>query len=532
MDDRVKGWADDIPDEVLSRLQFFLNPNTDGRMVDEDGFKVLKGGTGKPDISTWDEKRLRRECWRKFNGSPQVNTAILGRMGRLTGMGFRTTSEIWDVQEVIDEISLDHRNRLWDHIPKIVGRSYVEGEINILLTLHDNGFVEADHIDPATIDEGGDDDTGIIFHSQKTWMPLFYNITPPPVSGRAKIPRKEQIPSIYIARYPSLLFDAKSHMDFSQHRQRASIDESKPNIGGYRRFIVSWNRGLLTRRATAYMRTTIRWLNHYEDLKLYEIDHKMASGMYAWMFYPEDMKAFRSWMNMSDEDKKKVAFTQKIFPGQRLVLPPGWKAECVSPNLPPLSGEDTDILDMVSSGFNEPVDVMTGRSTGTYASMKAQRGPMADRESDEAAYLERFLKYDFWSSVFFLRASVGAMEKRYPVQKCVGFDPKTKTEDWKEVFVPPERTIDIDFPVSEAMSIGDRVAAVMGAKHGNLSETMGMPRKRQAEAIGIRGYAAMRRDKATEDSKYPDLALTLNQESLQERLEAGAEEEKPIPVEE
>ena len=63
-------------------------------------------------------------------------------------------------------------------------------------------------------------------------------------------------------------------------------------LGGYNRFIVAWDRGFLTRRALSYLRTVVEWLNHYETLKKYEIDHKKSCGAYAWTFVFEDVKAF------------------------------------------------------------------------------------------------------------------------------------------------------------------------------------------------------------------------------------------------
>ena len=72
----------------------------------------------------------------------------------------------------------------------------------------------------------------------------------------------------------------------------------------------------------------------------------------------------------------------------------------------PEADEDTDILQMVSAGLNESADVMTGTPSGPYSSVKATRGPMTDRISDEIAYFDRYLKYDFWSAIFFIRSKL------------------------------------------------------------------------------------------------------------------------------
>ena len=144
-------------------------------------------------------------------------------------------------------------------------------------------------------------------------MPLFYNVG----SGTSL----EQIPSIYVARYPNLVQDLPE-TSIKPDTQRGSKDESSKfsGLGGYKRFIIAWDRGLCTRRAISYLRTTIESLNHYENLKKYEIDHKKACGSYAWAFEFEDINAFRRWLALSDAEREKTGMMAKFlyssgFPG-------------------------------------------------------------------------------------------------------------------------------------------------------------------------------------------------------------------------
>ena len=504
---------EDIPDEVLAHLTVPWQSGVyvDSVARDSDGAPIAYPGDKEDEPLS--REALQTECWNKFTSNPMVSTSVRGLGGRITGMGFESTSEKWIVQQAIEEIEKDIRNRLYHYWPRYVVRALVEGELVLILTLHTNGFVEVDFLDPANIDSSkGDDGSGIIFHSRKRLFPLFYCIKTTDRNGQEV---EEQIPSINIAWFPDeLIDDAKDHQDFDRSLQKASrpgLWQSLKfkSLGGYRRFIVAWDRGYLTRRAVSYLRTVLEWLNHYETLKKYEIDHKKSSGNYCWTVQFEDVKAFRLWVSLSDEERRKTAMMAKITPGSKLFLPPGCKLTAVNPQLPKISDEDTDILQMGISGLNEAADVTTGTVKGTYASVKATRGPMSDRTSDEVADFERFLKFDFWKSVFFLRSKVSDFPEFISSKEAVEFD-----ENGKPVFqsVPrrPEEFIDVQFPISETLDLEARSKAVLGVKHGPLSEVLGIPKRKTAKMVGIGGYGRNRLRKETEDQMYPEIDFNVD----------------------
>jgi len=527
---QIDKYIDDIPDEVLAAMTFSMpwqQTSESGTYKDPDGFDENAGKLSR--------EKLTEEVWKKLHSNPQINTAVRGKMGRLTGWGFETTSEIFKIQEVIEEIELDPRNRLYNFWPKYIARTNVEGELFLCLTLHSSGFVEVDFIDPSCVTDGGDDDSGIIFHPTKTHMPLFFNVN----NGSTFA---DQIPSIFIARYPELINIASKHKDFKVSKQKGSKTGKKAFkvFGGFYRFIVSWDKSFITRRAISYLRTTIEWLNHYENLKKYEIDHKKSSGAYLWIFKMTEPRAYKQWLKLSDSDKRKTAILAKKTPGSSLVLPPGMDVVCVNPNLTSIKDQDTDILQMVTSGLDEASDVTTGTSSGTFASVKASRGPMSDRTSDEAAYFERFLRYDFWGSVFFLKSAIGKFKEFIMVEEAVGFKRTGKkipgTEDdiiepvFRDVKKRPEMLIDISFPVSETVDYETRAKALMGTKHGPLSETVGLSKKEISSRLGFGGYGRQRLKKATEDRKYPALIYTADAESIQEKKEGNITESKSKPT--
>jgi hypothetical protein len=534
-------FIDEIPDEFLQGLQFSFtpwqhDPTTTTKYKDPDTGEVVSQ-------SKMTREELAAECWKKLHENPQVNTAVRGKAGRLAGFGFETTSGRRDIQEVIEDIETDPRNRLYNFWPKYVSRANVEGELFLSLTCHTKGFIEVDFVDPNHICEGGDDDTGIIFHPQKTVMPLFYNIKRNDLGGKWGTAYKDvvydQVPSIFIAHYPELVQVAAKHVDYDRRKQQLSRDLKKvfKPLGGYNRFIIAWDKSFITRRAVSYLRTTLEWLNHYENLKKYEIDHKKSSGAYLWVIRIVEPRAYKLWLRMSDDNKKKTGIMAKKTPGGTMILPPGVELECVNPQLSPIKDQDTDILQMVTSGLDEPSDVTTGSSTGTFASVKASRGPMTDRISDEVAYFERFLRHDFWGSIFYLKSVLTNFPRTVVVEEAVDFEPaKSDDEEGKPIFdkvkKKAEMLVDISFPISEILEMEARARAVLGVKHGPVAETLGIPNKTVASYLGIGGYARQRLRKATEDRKYPELLYNVDAESLQETIEGEPKKtagKKPAP---
>lgn len=479
---------------------------------DEDGFPTRKGLTEK------DRKTLQKSCWEKFEESPFVGTSIRGTVGRLTGMGFEITSEIDEIQEAIDETELDPRNRLYSFWPKYVGRAFIEGELFQLLTVHTDGFVEVDFIEPLSVDGGGSE--GIFYHPTKTILPLFYNI----FDGSSS----QLVPSIFVAYYPKELMKVARKLEgFKEELLSGSKNSNNKfnNIGGFNRFIVAWDRSFVTRRNVSYLRTILVWLNHYETLKKYEIDHKKSAGAYLWVVKIEDAKAFRTWLSLTDEERRKTGIMAKKTPGSMLVLPPGMTIEAINPKLPTITDTDTDILHLVTGGLNEPEDMATGQAKGTFASVKASRGPMSDRVSDEIAYFERYLRFDFYRSVFFLKTQVGVMKETYATEKAVDF--KDNEPVFKTVQKKPEFLIEIAFPSSELSDAESRARAYLGVKHGSLYDYLGIPNAEISKKLGFANYRKMRLRQATEDKRYPKLEPPMDAGGQQVDPETGKPIAKP-----
>jgi hypothetical protein len=520
MVDKVKKATDvleSLTDEQLLALQFTMPWQYDAEVSgykDPDGFKSDSKSKLKQSREV-----LQTECWNKFNTNPHLNTAVRGIVGRLAGAEFEISSEVREIQDTLEDEWFDPRNRLYNFMPKYVGRSLIEGELFLCLTVNPDSFIEVDFVDPSAIVPGNGSDDGVFWHPTKTTMPVAYNIEMI-VNG---IKMTTQIPSVFVARYPDILPLTKKVSGYviDDNLLNDSRDSSNKykSIGGFKRFIVSWDKSFITGRNIPYLRTVIEWLNQYEMLKKYEIDHKRSAGSYLWIVTIEDPKAFRVWLGMSDDDRRKTGIMAKKTPGSTLVLPPGMKAQVLNPNLPKISEADTDILHMITSGLNEPEDVATGQSKGTFASVKASRGPMSDRTSDEVSYFERFLKYDFFGNIFFLKASASSFPFDFKVREVVDF--KKGEPVFEYVRKRPEFLLDIVFPGSEVNDPEVRAGAYLGVKHGSLYDTLGIPNKVIAKKLGFGNYKRLRMKQATEEDLYPELAPP---------VDAGGQQQEPGTV--
>jgi len=390
---------------------------------------------------------------------------------------------------------------------------------------------------PRSLTTSGYKSSGIYFHPNKTGFPLFYEFELDEGNSTGT-KTKVVIPSINIAYYPSLK-SLSSKFKISEQLLSTSKSSSRKfsKLGGFKRFIVEWDRGYLTTRNASHIRTTIVWLEHYENLKKWEIDHKKSSGSYLWVASIEDAKAFRTWLKMTEDQKQDTGLFAKKKPGGTLVLPPGISLECINPNLPKISDADTDIMSMVISGLNKPEDMVTGATKGsTFSGVKASRGPQADRIQDHMAYFQRFLLFDFWRPIFTLTNAVDpAFKLEYKVKEVTEF--KDQEPIFKTVTKAPHELVHIEFPVSEVSDVDSKASALLGVKHPSLVECLGIPREEVARRLGFGNYRRRRLQIATEDDYYPKLPTTIELEMLQEvggeakPNEDSGEGVKPKPVE-
>lgn len=498
---------------LLSMFPWQYDPDTASR-IDPDQKGIIRGSSDKTD-SRGTREVLQELCFQKATRNPQLNTNVRGQQGRVTGLGFKSTSRIFEIREAINEIERDPRNRLYLFLPKYFARATIEGELFLVLTLHEDGFVEVDFIDPVSIG-GTDTSDGILMHPTKTRMPLFYTIKDD--SGDPS----EQIPSIFIARYPEMLSEAKRLDGFDRGAQSKKNGSTFKLLKGYHRFVVEWDKTWLTNRNIAHLRTTIGWINLWEMMKAYEIDHKKSSGAYVWSVTINDMRTWLKWLALSDEDRRKTGIVDKKTPGSTLILGPNMTLTAHTLNLPRISDSDTDIQKMILAGLNETADTSMGELQSTFASAKAAKGPASDRIQDEIALFQNFLIYDFWGSVFFLKSIVSNFPKTFPIKEAVDF--KNQEPVFKKVERKPEELIEIVWPTSEVVDFEGRARGLLGVKHGNVNMSLGVSNTTICNKLGFNYWTERLKD-ATEKEDLPELKLPDDDESYQEQAEG--EPQKP-----
>lgn len=476
----------------------------DEMMVDADGFPIIPDS---PMSQLKNLPKLQKLCWDLSNENPQINSHVRDVMGTLAGNGFDVESDIPEIQEFIEFIMDDIRNELWKFIPKWAARSEIEGELFLALTIHDDGFIEVDFMEPSALKGGGDDNCGIYFHPKKATMPILYEFEVQMEKGGSK---SVLIPSIYAAYYPQFIKDVQDKHNITPIRLTFARNHSRKykKIGNFQTFIIAWDKGFLTKRNVSHIKTTIQWITHYTNLKKWEIDHKKSSGSYLWVVELTTMKAYRNWLKMTDKQKAETGLAAKKTPGGTLVLPPEVKLTCQNPKLASISEQDTDIMHMVTSGLNKPEDMVTGQTKGdTFSGIKASRGPQADRTKDEIEYWERFLRNDLWRSLLFLHS---VMNKDFPsvvkMKKTALF--KKQKPVVKTVSVPAYKLIEFSFPQSEIIELEGRVRALLGVNHQSIVESLGVPRRAVASAIGFSSYKKLRYEYADEEEELPELPIT------------------------
>lgn len=526
----MQKFIQDLPEDVAKRMSFShsvagVDPAYYASRRDEDGFLVHIPSGIKKQSRIY--KYLQEQCWSKFCDNPQVRTSIIDTMGRLSGFGFGTHSEIPEIQDTIDLLMDDPRNRLHSFLPKFLARAEIEGELFLVFTVHRDGFIEIDFRDPGTLG-GAYTDSGILTLQRKPTMPVVYCFEESVDMDGNRVP-KEQIPSIFVARYPELIEQLQKELGDKTRiaLDKKLLDENRDTstpifkpFNGYYRFVVQWDKGFMTKRNLSHLRTVIKWVNLYESLKMYEIDHKRSSGSYLWTFSFKDTTSYKIWASLSDEERKRTGIMQKKTPGGTIILPPGMELQATNPNLPKISDSDTDIINMVGSGLNTTTSMMMGTEDSTYAAAKSSSGPMSDRIRDNIALWERFLRYDLWDNLFFLRQKMGLLKESFSVKRCTGFD--KKKPKFTNVKVSAHKLIDFSFPYSDLANLENLTKAYLGVKHGSMADVLGIPRDEIVKRLGFGNYAKLRQQHAVEEEDYPGL-LRVDEPSLGNDQEAQQE---------
>jgi len=521
--EEVKSIVDNLNENQLHSIaqQYLPQQFSSGTArIDEDGFAV--DAYSELDDGNENLTELQRLCWKKFSTNPQIRSYVADYKGGLTGKGFNVVSDIKDIHEFVKEVSEDIRNELFNNMTKYVARSEIEGELFLMLTAHDSGFCEVDFISPSAL-TGGDKGSGVFFHPKKQTMPLCYEVS---FSDEAET---VYIPSIYCAYLDNPFKALEKNASFDKKKLKFAQDANFKELGGYRRFITRWDKGVLRKRNASHIVCTINWIDQYEQLKKWEILHKKSSGSYLWVVEMEDTKAFKTWLSMTPEQKQETGIFAEKTPGGTLMLPPGLTMKCHNPNLPKISDTDTDIMQMVTSGLNTSDHALTGKSSGsTFAGVKETGKSATDRMQNEIEYFERFLRYDFWRHIFYIKNALDPKFKiEFNVKEVWDFEEESGEPKFSTVTKKAHDLIYFDFPTSEVQNVVEKANAYLGSKHAAVTDSLGIPYSTVAKRLGFSSYPYLRLKKASEDAKYPELLTEAEAEAnVEDASEPAQEDEK------
>lgn len=517
---------------MVERMVAFLSQagGVAGGLTDPDGAPIdsptglasflTGGGIATRDDANWGE--LHGEVWRQYEESPFVGTSVRDTVGFLTGQGFGISSGEGDVDDLIYETNEHFANKLYRRFKAYALQRCVSGELHLILTVNPRarggkGLVEVDWADPKEI-------TGIRFHPRKTRMPLLYRLG----SGEGA----ELVPTIDVIHDPSLLAAARSDkcpvygtcpVDPEQLAGLKRRDPKLKPLGGYRRFIVEWEGSSLTKRELSTLRSVIVWSNFYTLLKLIEIDHKRAMSAFVWNLDFTDAASFESYLAIPPEKRAEMGLEKPKKTASTVITPPGASLKAVCPQLPSLSGQDTDIKEAMVGGLNQPSDAVTGTSDGTYASVKASRGPWGARMQDVQEEFRRFLVHDLYGNIVTIHRAIFGLNPSHSGPRVVGFDEKQQPI----VKIRPLRIdelILVDLPLFDAGDFEKMVKAWLGTKHPGAANALGISNAFVARRIGIHNYTRERMLFETERKTMPALEKSIDQEARQETSLADGEE--------
>lgn len=482
---------------------------------------LTSGGLATRDDADWAE--LHSEVWRQYVESPFVGTSVRDTVGFLTGQGFSVTSGEEDVDDIIYETDHHFANKLYRRHKTYATQRTVSGELHLILTVNlrarnGKGLVEVDWADPKEI-------TGIRFHPTKTRMPLLFRI------GDGD--KAELLPTIDIIHGGAGLLRASQHedcpvygaCDFDRIRlnKNRSNDPKLAPFKGYKRFVVEWEGSSLTMRELGTLRSVIVWSNFYTLLKLIEIDHKRAMSSFVWNLHFEDKDAFDAYWALDPERRAQMGLEKPKKTGATVISPPGSTMKAISPQLPSLSGQDTDIKEAMVGGLNQPSDAVTGTSDGTYASVKASRGPWGARMQDVQEEYRKFLVHDLYGNILTIHRMIFKLKKTHTGKKVVGFD-----SDRKPILKTRALRMDdlvlVDLPLFDAGDFEKLVKAWLGTKHPGAANALGISNAYVAARMGIQNYGKQRRAFETEQEMYPPLKKEADQEATQEQSLTDGEE--------
>lgn len=466
----------------------------------------------KPSDLNW--RDLQKLSWTKYRTFGPLNASVNSKADYVASAGFSVYSDVYEIDLFLKDLFYSYRNRLYARTVGWMIRMLGEGELFILLVVDEEGNITARNLEPSKVGSSSDD-FGLLTDPDDVSQALFYKYKTK--NGFEFIPDTRFIiePDYMTERTKAL----KDKFDRTKISELTRGNAKYKKIGGYRRFILHWKNltGIYEyKRDTSSLSTVIEWINLYIKALRWGLDHKKALSAYTWSIQFDDTPAgkvaWHVWNKMSDIDKEKTNLMKPLSPGSRAFLMPGMKLGVYNPQIPSLSGNNQDLLNLSGAGARTPQDLWQGQTEGsTYASIRSTRPPLVAEIENLQSKLENFLKYEFLRACFNAKLAMGARliapgGKKHKL-------PDIYTDQWiYEIKNGKPKIKKIPVELCEAVKFTwptvkldekpqEQANASLGSKHAGL-RSIGVSSATIAKKFGIDDLSRERRKKALEDEEY------------------------------
>lgn len=499
-----------------------------------DLFPLSNVNDGLPSDASW--RDLQKAVEVASNTFGPLRAAIETKADMVAGKGFGYFSYILEVNEFLRDIFTHPRNNyLITWLSGIMKFMLSVGEVFILISFDEFGNESCRLLDHKRIGEGKDD-TGLVTDPLDVSATMFYKYVGSKTTEyipdvRYIYETEEQIKIREKNLQTAGLLDAiKQALNKEQ-----TVSAKHKAIGGYRRFILHWKN--LTGineilRDTSPTVTTLEWINLYINAMKWELDYKKALCSFVIVMgfteTPDGRIASAKWMKMTDDEKAATNLTRPLTPGSRVWLIPGMSLKIEAPQLPKLSGDNADLINVAGAGAKTPMDLWQGQSSGMpYASIKATRAPLTMEVENLQNKMHMFLRYRFIPVIGIAKikltggkfSSVGAIADpkgqgkgteytllpSYPtpwIAEMVDGEPTGQSDIQVEFW--HEDIMKFDWPIIELSEDSEKEAnALMGSKH---SGALGLDVSQEtiARRLKLGNIDREKRKRAIERIKYGD----------------------------
>lgn len=537
-----------------SRLAAKISPADAAEIVSVCGAKAwqdpdayLRGGVytdGSRERKTAEHHTsIQDETWNKYQNSPVISNAIDTIADLAVGSSFSISSTIPELDTIIRRHVYSQENDLVYAVNGWTRQMLIDGEMFLLGVISEPGNRLADEIDdysdmpfvqflelPPGDFPSDSGDKCFIRSPSNPRMILAY-------VRKGSNGQEEWIPSWALLERPrERMKELRSVEGFQERYLKSSrVPDRKRGLfrdfGGFYRFILHWPglSGLrYQQRSTAAARTSLEWVNRYEDAVKWRLDYLKAQASWTLVVKfsdtPEGRMMWRLWTNMTAAEKDATGLTKVLTPGSRIFAPPGMEIKIENPQLESGTEQNQDLLTHAGAGTGTPQDIFTGNvGNATYGALKATRSPFSMRIAALQDKLDHFLRFSVFRVICIVHQRFNQLPKSYPDNRVASMENGEPT--FTTVNLEPWWFIDVEFPPTAIVEDESIIRQFLGSKHPG-AQALGLSRNYMMRRLGITNPDVQAFQRAIEDKKYGDLDLSAPTERVREDAATGTDPER------